>query len=297
MSSTPNPPGSLQPGGFDSQTRRPDSRFSVGNVPAPTDLYCTDDSFLRITAFAFIAGVQVRIDSFILRSDDGQITTSEDVLNAPNAGALVTKDIPLIEGFLMGVTIIDSTGNNVRGNVFITAQIMRGTSTNNRTVRLLFADYVVGNQPIGYPFSRTTQSIDGRGAIVFQVGGAAGAGNETGFGLTAPGQRLSVHCASLTFVASAAVANRVPEFRLIRNGANIVWRMPYPGNITAGQTINITLMAGGPSPVVVGTTAILPLPVPTILIPADSIQTVTAGLQAGDQYTITNMSGEAWVNG
>lgn len=297
MSSNSTPLASKAAGEYVSLTRRPASSFITTNIPAPTDSYCSDDSFIRVTAFAFTAAAQVSVDYFILRSSDGDTSTGEEVLSVPNAGVLATKDIQLTEGFLLGVTIKDLTGSAVRGNVFITAQLMRGSSQSNRTTKLLFADYAVANQPTGYPFGRTTQSIDGRGSVVFSAFGPALAGAEALIGTTAVGQRYSLHMASLTFVASATVANRIPEIRLLRNGVSVMWRIPYPGTITAGQTFNITLMSGGPSPVIVGSDAILPLPQPTILLPADTIQTVTAGIQAGDQYTVVNHSGEAWVNG
>lgn len=297
MSTPIQPPGLLQPGGFQSLTRKQDSQVSVGNIPAPTELYCPDDSFVRITVFAFTTGAQITVDYFILRSFDGDTSTGQEIINIPTAGNLVIKDINLTEGFLMGVTARDLIGTSVRGNVFITAQLMRGSATSNRAIKLLFADYVVGNQPTGYPFGRTTQSIEGHGAIATALFGPVAAGQEVVISGTAVSQRFSVHSASITFVASATVANRIPEFRLLRNAANVVWRIPYPGTITAGQTFNITLMCGGPSPVIVGSDAILPLPVPTVLLPADTIQTVTAGIQAGDQYTVVNASGEAWVNG
>jgi hypothetical protein len=296
--STAPPPGDFLPGGiFQSLTQRPASHFSVGDVPAPTSLYCPDDSFMRITVFALAAGAQVKIDYFILRSFDGDTSTGEEIFNVPTSGQVASRDIPLVEGFLMGVTMLDLTGQALRGNVFATAQLMRGTAASNRVIKLLFADYVVTNQPTGYPFGRTTQSIDGHGAIVHALLGPAAAGQEAGLTGTAPQQRFSLNTAMLTFVASAAPANRVPEFRLLRNAADIVWRMPFPGNITAGQTVNITLMCGGPSPVLIGTNAILPLPTPTLILPADEIVTVTAGIQAGDQYTVVNVSGEEWVNG
>jgi hypothetical protein len=260
-------------------------------------MYCSNDSFIRVTVFAFTAASQLSVDYFILRSFDGDTSTGEETINAPNAGVLATKDIPLTEGFLMGVTVRDLTGNAVRGTVFVTAVLLRGTAASNRVVKLLFSDYAVANQPIGYPFGRTVQSVDGNGAIVAAQLGPIAAGQEAVLSGTSVGQRFSLHTASLTFVASATVANRNIEFRLLRNSSFIVWRLPIPAAITAGQTFNITLMSGGPAPVTIGSDIILPLPQPTIILPPDSINTVTSGIQAGDQFTVVNVNGEGWVNG
>jgi len=282
-----------------SLTRPPATSFITGQVPAPTEMYVAGDAQIRLTIFntQFQFPTTVTFSYKLILSDSGNITTFEELIQTTISSTGIFL-FPLQEGFLVSAELAQGSAAN-RGQVFVVAEVVRGSGADLKFEKVLFADYVVSNQSIGFPTSRVEQSVDGRGFPDVVHSGAFTAGTEVN---TSPRilERMNVIALSLGFTASAAVANRTPELRVTitqASGNRVIARIPIPGNITAGQVVGLEYMASGPQPVLNNGVYLMPLPGGLIMRPGDTITTVTGGLQAGDQYTSADLYGETWVDG
>lgn len=98
------------------------------------------------------------------------------------------------------------------------------------------------------------------------------------------GQIWTVRSVTATLTASATVANRVPALQLLSPSAAIIARSPSDGNQTAGQTTIYTWAPGAPLSGAPPATVTSPIP-SVALAPGSSINSITAGLSAGDQWS------------
>jgi hypothetical protein len=109
------------------------------------------------------------------------------------------------------------------------------------------------------------------------------AGAEINFKLAAP-QLYEIYSITFLFTASAAVANRQPTLQFkYRN--TIFYQAQVSASITAAQAVTIQAAPTAPLVAAVSTFLYLPLPSPCILPPETIIQTTTANIQSGDQYS------------
>lgn len=294
MSSTPKPPGLLEPGGFQSLTQPPSSQFSVGNVPAPTALYVGTDSFLRVSTRSILPANTLTVHTRMLRSSDGQITTSEDSIKTAANGVQQFANINLTEGFLLSAEITADTGTVPRGTMFVSMELCHGSGGNIHRDQLLMQDYIVLGYATAWPGGQIRQATEGPGTVSFFQSGAPGAGFEMGFAFNA-GSRVLVKCVSMTFTTSAAVGNRIPTFNFVQAGANI-YTVGVAAPIPASTVATINLAIGAGQPTVFSNNHLLPLPADLRLQSLATFQSLTAGILAGDNYSVQSGVQEQWVD-
>jgi hypothetical protein len=97
------------------------------------------------------------------------------------------------------------------------------------------------------------------------------------------GARWKLRTFAFTLVASGAAANRVPVLT-IDDGANILWETGSNINQTAGQTAKYRAGVGVPFFTYGALSYHLPLPSDLWLGAGSRIRTVTAAIDAGDDY-------------
>jgi hypothetical protein len=294
MSSTPKPPGLLQPGGFQSLTQPPSSQFSVGNVPAPTALYIGTDSFIRVSVRSTVGAVSLTVHTRMLRSFDGQITVSEDGFNPGSTGAQQFFTINLTEGFLLSAEITADAGTLPRGTVFVSMELCHGSGGNIHRDQLLIQDYVVFGYAAAWPGGTIRLSTDGPGAVLPFTLANPGAGTEISLAFIA-NTRLRLKSLTALFTTSAAVGNRFPSLKLFQNG-NRIYQAAVAAAIPASTATAITWSTQGGPAYVVNNIHVVPLPIDLTLTNTPQLATVTGGLDAADAYTQIFASVESWVD-
>jgi hypothetical protein len=204
--------------------------------------------------------------------------------------------IPLSEGYLLSVAVVEqSTNAPTRGVCFCRAFISRGPTqvTGPFAARVLLADYVVSNGPIGWPEGRVLAPTEGPGDLRAIAVGNPAAGSDWTFTVPA-NTRMRIQAVGMTFVASAAVANRNVRL-MFSDGGNPYWRSSGQAVITAGQTKGIY---GSPQSVVqnLGGEMNIPTPIGLIMLAGQLIQSATQALDAGDQFSQIIIEVEEWVD-
>lgn len=294
MGSNPIGAGAQTSAPFLNLTRPPTTHFSVGDVPAPTALYIGDDAFLRVTVKSLTVASTLTVRTRLLRSDDGQITTSEDTLKPGQTGAQQVFFVNLTEGFLLSAIVTADGGTMARGSMFVSVEVCHGNSSNVHRDALLIQDYVATAYAASWPGGMVRLSTEGPGASTLSQNASGGPGVDTISSFPA-NQRVRFISANVTFTASAAVANRFIVFNLL-TGASVVYSVGVSVAITASQVANISLGAGIGGPAVVNGVHILPIPSNLVLIGSPSITTTTTGIQALDSFGIITVISETWID-
>lgn len=99
-----------------------------------------------------------------------------------------------------------------------------------------------------------------------------------------------------TFVASAAVANRLLGTSVKINGTE-VWRVVLANNVTAGQTVQVTYTGQTENIAGLDPALFAAVPMPDLwLEPGDTIGSVTSAVDVADQYSaLTLFVEESWI--
>src|SRR5207237_15753 len=152
------PPSMLQEGGphlhFDKYQSRPELAFRV-----------TADDQLAIGVRNALAGVQVSLGARIW-SLDGEFIDISEVITPPADRALRYTFKPMHDGYLVAAAL-ESTGATfpVRGQTYVTLQLIRPPTFAFRMNRWLCSDYLSGSTSTGWPWGRTVGSTEGQGAL------------------------------------------------------------------------------------------------------------------------------------
>lgn len=295
--------------------------FGFDKVSPPSQVYIQRDDFLTITSTTQLVADQVFITARILQpagvvpgqpdvpqpppgSPDalvgrGRVQVMQQLQSTGTGGAVGSASFQLMEGYLLSVSVV-SLNATFRGQTFVRGWLNQGRSTLNPTTlqTLLFGDYVTINEPIGWPYGRTISGAEGPGFLQIYTVPNPLAGADWTF-LTTDAGRTRVAGLTAKFTASAAVANRFPQFTL-RSAAigQNEYVIQEPTAITANQTVTYSLapgatnVRGGGSPFF----ETLPIPSPYIARGQVNISTTTQGIQAADTWTVIIIDTELWLD-
>src|SRR5262249_28719664 len=156
--------------------------------------------------------------------------------------------------------------------------------------------YITAQQRIAFPGSSIANSLDGGGALRTIAGTTPGAGAEVSE--TVPtGARWELISFKVTFVTSAAVANRQPQL-LIDDGTNVIYQYGTTGNQTATQTFRRMWFPGGPVPTAdINNNVPFALPIGIRLSSGYRMRTSTPGIDVADQYSAVVYLVREWMEG
>lgn len=279
---------------FESQTRLPATSIITKNLPAPVAQYVGTDALLRVTFRSAVAGQNLIVRTRLLRSDDGVITSSEDLVPTNNSGVLTVSTIGLTEGFLLSCEITSDSVSLARGMCFVSVELCHGTATQLHRDLLLIQDYIATGYATSWPGGVPTLSTTGPGAT--QVASIPGSGAGLDFNMSFQnGLRLRFAGISLTLTTSAVVANRVPTFQFQAAGVT-VYQVTVAAPIPASTVARINLGAGIGPPSVNSNNHLLPIPENMILAPTPIFASLTAALQAADNYSAITPIWEQWID-
>lgn len=257
-----------------------------------SSIYATGEDHLRIRSFNSAAGVTLAIEGRMLLPN-GCIVPIAD-RHVPNTDRTEqTSFVGLAEGYLQTLTIRASGGTPRRGQCYVLVDFVRGRSTAVQLVGCLVAGYATDTGRLAWPGSPISDSADGPGVIRTIVGTNPAAGVE--IVETVPtNARWRLKTFNYTLVASGAAANRRPVLT-IDDGANILWQSFSNVAQTAGQTAIYRAGIGTPFLLYDTLAYHLPLPVDLPLQGGYRIRTVTAAIDAGDDYAAPIYTVEEWI--
>jgi len=254
-------------------------------------LYATGEESLRLTAFSGLA-VTLALEGRFTKLDGTVVPFAERLVPATDRtpSSLV---VPLTEGWVSNVSVRASTGTPRRGQTFVLVELVRGQSGTVQPLTCLLQGYVQDTTRRAWPGSPIEQFSDGRG-VIRSITGTDPAAN-TEISETVPtNARWRLIGLAVPFVADANVANRVIVVTF-DDGTNVYLRAPAAGNVTAGQTVQVSLGAFGHT--ANSFTQVWPsVSVPDlVLMGGHRIRTVTSGIQVGDNYGGPQYLVEEWI--
>lgn len=288
--SDPNRPGNTE-------LAQPWRKVSVAVQQAqpPANFYVTEEDVLRITLRGPLLAfpTQLYVDLRFWRPDGYIVTWSVPTTWTADATALA---INLPEGFLVGVTVHTLTVNFAEpGQAYVTASLVRNNTAAAAVFSaILIASYVTVSRPASWPYGPQSFMQEGPARMRSITGTTPAAGAEINEVVPA-GVRWRVIAFYYSLVTAVAVANRTSVL-LIDDGANVFARS-VPSVVQAASTTFTYSRYHGESPVS-DTINDLVSSLPEMLFVSAGyrFRTLTASIQAADQYAAPQYLVQEWIS-
>jgi hypothetical protein len=223
---------------------------------------------------------------------DGEIKEGE-FDTAPFTGTAWTF-IPLYEGWLLSFAARITTGGAAAVWTFLQVKLVRNYLVAGASLdsAIIWQGFVPQNTSNGWPGTPSKEIGDGPGVIRSITGTLPAAGAEISEQVPL-NRRWTLLSLYATLATAVAVANRQPVFKLTFLGSTLFLSPSYI-NQPASQTqayVSASVFASA-APNVGGFALLLPLPLP--IRNATTIQTLTTGIQAADQWTAPQYTVLEW---
>jgi hypothetical protein len=292
--------------------------FQFTGVGPPSPLYVQRDDILLLEAATAGADTVIFNIRFLLapftqggqpasKSGDvsagtvvttGVIQPMTQVINitAAQKNTLQSVQLVLSEGYLLAIGAIASV-TNARGVTFARAVLIRGSASfvGGNTFQSLFADYTTVTAPIGWPAGRFLHPTEGTGFMHRINQANPGAGTDFIFQATSA-QRWRVQSLVATLTTSVTVANRQVHALVQDSGGTTYWNSAAVAVQAASTTVVYTFGPGLTPQTTTDGVQVVTLPANLILAQTDQIKSATTNIQAGDQWSLINMSVEQWLD-
>ncbi len=258
--------------------------FKNERIDPPSRVYLTRNDRLFFAASANASSNPVTLRGRRLDVPTGQVLPFEIVLTPTGGRVFSTTTVELAEGWLLSLAVQGTNGFAQSGAGYCVVAIVRPNSSGAQSYETLLMGYWNNSTPISWPEFPLRYSTDGPPALVTVVGTTPAAGAE--IAETVPtGARWKLRALQVTFTTSAAVANRNPVF-IFDDGVNVFCRTGTDVLITASQGRFLQLFhATNRSTAATVTDLYIPIPAELSLANGYRIRTVTANIQAADQYS------------
>lgn len=248
----------------------------------PAGHYVTVDDIILVRGWSISGAVTIQVALRML-APNGEIIPVFQQLNILANGNTPTQLlIRNLEGFILSATV---TATNVqRGVCFVALLVQRGAGSGDATLGHQFlAGYPSTFDVVGYPQSPARSSLHGRGALTVTAVGnpAAGADWST---ILPTGQQQVIRSVAALFTPSAAVANRFPVLEIEDPVAHFVSYLPVVAAIPASTATFLT-WAPGLNPISTNGVQTMGLPEEFRVAGSWTVKTLTAGIQAADQWS------------
>lgn len=218
-------------------------------------------------------------------SDEGPINGSHST-NADRS--LAGSAIPITE-FPRLLTIRTLETSVKRGACYVKVSVR----AEGVVIALLCAGYVTDAESIAWPQGTIESSISNTGLIRSITGTNPAAGVE--ISETVPtGARWLLYGFRATFVTDATATTRTINL-IIDDGTTTLIRLLANGTQTASITRTYNAIGGITAPAASGTDGFIPLPYPYPLSAGFRIATITALIQAGDNWGAPQLLVEEWI--
>jgi hypothetical protein len=257
---------------------------------ARNELFIANGDVLVVNGWNSVVGQSLTIRTR-RRTPQGDLVTSENTLALTADRQANTLAISLNDGTLVGIAVHPTVAVQ-RGQTFVRVGLARGAG--NPEQMTLAQDYVTIAAPLGWPGGRIASPTEGPGAIRSITGTDPAAGQE--ISVTVPTNALWLILGlRAVLVTDATAITRVPRF-VISDGTNVIYESEpntFTGaSVTMPQVTGNGLGFGGLANYV----RHHPLPTRLLLRGGFQIQTITAFLQAGDDWGPPQILVEEWID-
>lgn len=266
-------------------------RFLTKAVQPPSALYVDTSDVLQVGCATTQTNETVTISYRLLRSD-GQLVKGQFQLFPTNSRALVVKQEPLAEGFLLSVSC-KAARAATRGQTFVRVFLTDPALGGGQPSYMLMADYVTTAMAPAHPNGRVLAPIEGPGALATPAVSSPGAGLE--WTVNVPlNTRWKVWGIIFQLVTSAAGSTRI---------ASVTYNTGIGQSATSWATTGQPVSTHGlydasdasqwsPQP---PTLQHISLPQSFMLESGCQIHSLTANIDPGDQYALNALVVEEWL--
>lgn len=269
---------------------------------AGAPLYLTGEDRLKLTVLNGAAGVTVTLTGRFLAApeceddDPPRVQAFAQTLVPATDRSTAFILLPLGEGWLLNAQAIVTAGTPLVGQCFAMLSLVRGGDGATLDLATLAAGYITSLQRVVAPGGSIAGSLDGAGALRSITGTDPAAGAEISEAVPS-GARWQLLAFAADLVTSATAANRVPALT-IDDGTTVYARVSIGQNETASKTWHNHFLPG--AAVQDDTTDLIvvaSLPTPLYLGAGHRIKTVTAALDAGDNWGKPQLLVREWIEG
>lgn len=274
------------------QTQPPFIAFQPGNVPPSQFVYLQLNDFLAVNCLSNTANIQMQVKYRYLTP---QSEIKEGTANFTITGTFSAFSFQIGEGWLLGLALISL---NATAGTFVHAQLVivrvPASVANNNVYQLIWEGYVPSQAAASWPGTPAKDPTDGMGVLRSVTGSTPAAGAD--ISESVPGnRRWQLIAFRATLNTSAAVASRVPQFTL-DDGANIFFSMGPNTTEPASQAFKFVFAPGMQLTTDQNQNLSIPAPNVTLLKGGFRIRTITANIQAADQWTAPQYLIQEWAS-
>ena len=272
----------------------PEVCWDFENVQPAAFEYLTRDSYLYVNAYSQDGGVQMTLGAKILLPD-GKIVPMQWVVPALSVGSGSYGPFPLVEGFLLSLTlqVYNSLGALQSGGIYVEAGLQFGASATAVNYRVLLQGYATSMARLNWPDGTQTPQGVPQGEIRQWSVGNPAAGADWSYSV-ATGTRTWIHSITAMLTASATVANRQPQFTLQDPTGNTIWSLAAIAAQTASQACQYNLGEALTLAQDVNKNFTISMPSEIYLAGTFKVFVTTTGIQAADQWSGINIQYESW---
>ena len=295
--------------------------FGFDKVGPPSTLYLQRDDVLILQAASTQNGEVVRFTARFLLPyviQPGQpdtlpkgaiaqpvaglgtvVTVQRDVPAAVAANIFATQvTLPLAEGYLLAIAAT-ATVAQAHGVTFARASLARRPIAPTIQVvessQVLFADYVQGSGPVGWPGGRVVYSTENSGALVDSTLGNPAAGADWTFTFATLTRARVQNVNAQLVIANAGVA-RIIRVQVKDGGGNILWQSAAQQTGAINTTVQVSMAGNNVTTTSDPTTLNIGLPSPLIVAGGWTLGTSTVGINAADQWSNIRVTQEQYVD-
>jgi hypothetical protein len=264
------------------------------------ELVLIGDSFLKFTIVSSIAGTFHM--NYEIRTASGVYKYGQEELVVSAAQALARTQISvlstLMPGVLSKVRVSTLSGAPMRGQTFVTVELQKSNDLLPQASEILISNYVTRFAAVSFPGSAVIASTDGAGFPYTLAVANPGAGSD--FTLSIPVNTLwQLTGIIATLTTSAGVANRQTQFSLKAGTGSVTMLTGLSPVMTAGLIYNFvvspTVNPSMNNQPVAQFNWYLTQPFPFPMSAGGGIQSITTGIQAGDQWSGIGFNVTEWI--
>lgn len=265
----------------------PNSLLSANAIPI------SRSEKLRLTFYNPKAGNSYTIAiRYQIADNNGTISDNFDTFLLGSNANGIARVLTLTDGLLIAVTVTASATGLQAGELYCTVALQYGDIANDSNLLQLVAGYLASNSPLNYPLTESRAINQTEPASL----------NDT-FADPVPGNEISqsfdalyytrITAFAFTFATDATIADRVPVLK-IGNTYGYNLEISINALIVKNETITCYGLFGALPALIPTNVRYFQMPTMPFLRGL-TIDTVTAGLQGGDQYSAIDFYSEKYV--
>jgi hypothetical protein len=260
----------------------------------PGSFYVTGEDNLRVVIRNSLASAVVTVEGRFL-SVAGEVTPFVQTIAPASDRTAGTTDFRLGDGWILNVSARVTSGDPQVGQVYVRLLVIRGLGAAPINIGTLAQGYATNADDLAWPGAPIRSSVEGPGWIRTLTVADPAAGAD--FAATVPtGARWRPLAVHWQIVSSATAANRETALRLT-DGTNEIAIVPCGVTQTASTTRRYSFFHTAPRGAgSVQLHVIAPMP-RLDLVAGNTIESVTAAIDATDQISAIVIHLEEWIEG